>query len=332
KFDESVSPEKRRIDSTEDRVNVRYPPENGNPPNNSPKEAFYYNNWSGVPSDDNESNWNYITGLIGPKYIISGSGNLAALENGFHIVMGKIGTGGIPTDSSTNYIIYLSFNEFSITENLEVEISGGKPIDSILNQYLDGVLDANCKGLIYDVRGNVGGANQDIPLLLSPLLTEDLHFAYTRTKKGINRLDYMPWAPYILRANPADGIRATNAGTIQVVALINDYSVSCGELIPLAIKSMPNGYLIGTRTWGATGPRWGDTSPAATHDGSFSGNKLWLNVTEAGLQTKGLNFESYEGIGISPDEEVEFDWNEFRNQGKDKQLDAAIAHIKASLP
>jgi C-terminal processing protease CtpA/Prc len=102
--------------------------------------------------------------------------------------------------------------------------------------------------------------------------------------------------------------------------------------MPLAIKSMPNGYLVGTRTWGATGPRWGDTSPAVTHDGSFSGNKLWLNVTEAGWQTKGPNFESYEGIGITPDDVVEFDWNEFYNGGKDKQLEAAITHIRDRLP
>jgi hypothetical protein len=332
KFDESVSLEKRRIDPTEGKVNVRYPLVGGGLPDNSPKEAFYYNSWSGISSDDNQSNWNYITGLIAPKYIISGSGNLAALENGFHIVIGKIGTGDVPTDSTQDYIIYLSFNEFSITENLEVEIGGGKPVASILSRYLDAVLDENCKGLIYDLRGNTGGANQDISLLLSPLLTEDLHFAYTRTKKGINRLDYMPWAPYIFRANPADGKRAANAGTMQVVALINDYSISCGELMPLAIKSMPHGYLIGTRTWGATGPRWGDTSPTITHDGSFSGNKLWLNVTEAGWQTKGPNFESYEGVGIPPDEMIEFDWNEFRYGNKDVQLEAAIAHIKASLP
>jgi hypothetical protein len=336
-FDESVSPRSRVIFVPNNRVVARYlpDPENGNPPNNSPKEAFLFNNWSDVPSDVNESNWNYIRWLIGPHYAIPTSGNLATLADGFHIAVAKIGTGTVPTDSTTDYIIYLSFNEFSITGNLKVEIGGGKPVDSILNQYLRDVTDAHCKGLIYDLRGNAGGANQDIPLLLSPLLTKDLHFAYTRTKKGVNRLDYMPWAPYILRANPADpadGIRAANAGTMQVVALINDYSISCGELMPLAIKSMPHGYLIGTRTWGATGPRWGDTSPAATHDGSFSGNKLWLNVTESGWQTKGRNFESYEGVGITPDEVIEFDWNEFRHGNKDVQLEAAIAHIKASLP
>jgi len=336
-FDESVSSAKRDIIPMEDKVDARYPLVSGGLPDDSPQKAFYFNNWSGDPTGGDygaESNWNYIEGLIEPKYAITSIGWAGA--GGFHIALGKIGTGPVPTDPTSDYIIYLSFNEFSITGNLGVtDAQDHKVVAIVLEQYLGAVVDARCKGVIYDLRGNTGGANIDIPLLLSPLLTKDLHFAYTRTKKGVNRLDYMPWMPYIFRANsadPADGIRAANAGTMQVVALINDYSISCGELMPLAIKSMHNGYLIGTRTWGATGPRWGDTSPAATHDGSFSGNKLWLNVTESGWQTKGRNFESYEGVGITPDEEVEFDWNEFRHGNKDVQLEAAIAHIKASLP
>jgi hypothetical protein len=322
-FDGSVlSENKRLIDAARDRVDVRYPLVNGKPPNNSPREAFAWNNWLGEESASNKSNWNYFVNLIRPNYAIPGSGNGVRVGN-FHIAIAKIDTGPDPSVSTQDYIIYLGFNMFFITENLGVtDNQEHKIVALVLEQYLDAVLDENCKGVIYDLRGNSGGANTDIPLLLSPLLTKDLHFAYTRTKKGANRLNYMPWAPYIIKATPESGPRAVNAGDIPIVALINDYSISCGELMPLAIKSMPHGYLIGTTTWGATGPRWGDTSPSATHDGSFTGNKLWVNVIEAGWQTKGLNFESYEGIGIKPNEEIEFDWNEFRNGGKDRQLGA----------
>jgi hypothetical protein len=332
KFDSSVSSEKGRVNAAKDRVDARV---DAKLPNNSPREAFFMNDWSGVWSADNKSNWNYFKNLINPKYAITDSGIWAEI-GGFHIAIARIGTGSDPHVSTPDYIIYLSFNEFAITENLEAtaidkDRNEIKIVASIVERYVADVLNENCKGVIYDLRGNTGGANTDIPLLLSPLLTEDLHFAYIRTKKGVNRLSYMPWAPYIIKANPkSGGDRAVNAGAIPVVALINDYSVSCGELMPLAIKSMPHGHLVGTSTWGATGPRDGDTSPSATHDGSFTGNKLWVNVIEAGWQTKGPNFESYEGIGITPDKEIEFKWDEFYNGGNggtDRQLEAAIDHI-----
>jgi hypothetical protein len=109
--------------------------------------------------------------------------------------------------------------------------------------------------------------------------------------------------------------------------------------MPLAIKSMPKGYLIGTQTYGATGPRIGDVSPAALKSGSFT--VQWdgggINVIQAGSQTRGIHFENYEGIGIEPDEEVRFSWKAFTNDGAydengtDAQLEAAITHITGQV-
>jgi C-terminal processing protease CtpA/Prc len=97
---------------------------------------------------------------------------------------------------------------------------------------------------------------------------------------------------------------------------------------------MPKGYLIGTKTYGATGPRIGNLSPAVANGGSFlniSGASLWVQVVQAGWQTKGADGRSYEGVGITPDEIVEFDWPEFHGDGagsgRDRQLLAAIQHI-----
>jgi C-terminal processing protease CtpA/Prc len=178
------------------------------------------------------------------------------------------------------------------------------------------------------MRGNIGGYTSDIPLIISPLLASDLHYEYVRLKKSPGRLDYMSWVPDILKANPADSeYRALNAGTLPIVTLINDYSISCGEALPIAVKAMSTGHLIGTRTWGATGSRWGAESPSLTHGGCFTHNKLWTQVIQAGKQIRGLHFENYEGVGVPPDELVEFNLSDF-NSGTDVQLEAAVAYIK----
>jgi C-terminal processing protease CtpA/Prc len=91
---------------------------------------------------------------------------------------------------------------------------------------------------------------------------------------------------------------------------------------------MPKGRIIGTRTWGATGPRNGDETPTWTHGGSFTHNKLWTQVVQAGYQTRGLHFENYEGVGIKPDEVVPFDRDDFLS-GTDAQLQAAIRYVES---
>jgi C-terminal processing protease CtpA/Prc len=182
------------------------------------------------------------------------------------------------------------------------------------------------------LRGNFGGAARDVDLLLNRLIHQPLLFAYTRYKNGLNRLDYKPWIPWYINPHPVPAERVQN--DIPVVALVNDYSISCGEFAPMAIRAMPKGYLIGTQTFGAAGPRLGDVSPAAANGGSFenrSSASLWSPMTQAGWQTKCADGASYEGVGIRPDEVVEFDWAEFygdgAGSGRDRQLLTAICHI-----
>ena len=188
-----------------------------------------------------------------------------------------------------------------------------------------------CRGLIFDLRGNTGGNAKDLSLLLERLLPGDLTVAHIRYKKGEGRLNYLPWAPWILKAaSPAD--RITRAGELPIVALINDYSASCAEILALALKIMPNGILVGTRTFGATGLRFGD-SPIVLSGGSFNvvaGNTEW-RITEAGFQTRGPDFTNYEAVGIEPDFIVPFSKNDFI-AGHDAQLEKAVDLIWNSTP
>jgi hypothetical protein len=302
-----------------------------------------YNDWSGDPIQSygdpilaaaDYRAWNFVDGLIGPQYL---SGDLGddwgwATNGDFHVAQGKIPvTGG--------HITYLHFNEFDlqgiIRSEYSIEDETERYVTLQVHKFWEYADASDCKGIIFDLRGNTGGNASDIAYLLHPFLEEDLHFAYTRTKKGEGRLNYTPWTPYIIRAVTPEN-RITQAGKIPIVALVNDFSISSGELMPLAIKSIPNGHLIGTQTFGATGPRIGDESPEAFKDGSFT--VRWatgtVQITLAGAQTRGIHFENYEGVGIEPDQRIPFSRAAFTNNGNydaggaDAQLEAAIQHIE----
>jgi hypothetical protein len=287
------------------KVDARY--SSPTDPNTNPKTTF--KSTSGINKDALEQVFGnsllWATGRNGSP--IMATGEMSAAE-------GYTGPG---------HIRYLYFDQFAFSG-----LNSGIEIQEVKEAYLADLCDPRCRGVIFDIRGNRGGLNEDLALLLAPLLTSDLTFAYTRLKKGVGRLNYTPWAPYTLKANPVGPSRAANAGAMPVVALVNDYSISCGEVMPMVLKAMPKGRVIGTQTWGATGPRIGDTSPSQTHGGSFKHNKLWTQVIQAGFQTRGLHFESYEGIGIKPDKVIEFDLAKF-NAGKDVQLQEAIRYVES---
>jgi hypothetical protein len=301
----------------------------------NPKSLLSFeNNWSGSPYDGYPDyiQWSFVRNFIGPQYLDGAWGGAA--NRNLSSARGKITTVG-------GHIAYLYFSGFKLQEVMEFEASedvSERNITAHMAEFWDYVYSDECRGIIFDLRGNSGGAIRDIPFLLSPLLEKDLHFAYTRSKKGEGRLNYGAWTPWIIKAADA-GARIAQVGRIPVVALVNDYSISCGELMPLAIKAMPRGHLIGTQTYGATGPKYGDDNPVAVKDGAFT--VVWnggesLNVREAGFQTRGIQFENYEGVGIEPDQVVPFSWADFTNDGvydaggTDAQLEAAIQYVRTN--
>jgi C-terminal processing protease CtpA/Prc len=299
---------------------------------NNPKQAFR-STWSGTPftGDEDYVNYNFWENTIS-QYMQDGSTkksyyDAAAAANAdidptsiFRIATGHI------ANSGGGFILYFYVSAFALKASAEPQVA------AIITQYLNDIANPDLQGIIIDLRGNTGGATDDIALLLNRLIDRPLLFAYTRYKNGLNRLDYKPWTPYYINPYPDQAKRIQN--NVPVVALVNNYSISCGEIAPLAIRAMPKGYLIGTKTYGATGPRVGNISPAVANGGAFlniGGASLWVQVVQAGFQTTGADGVSYEGVGITPDEVIEFDWIEFRGDGvgsgRDRQLLAAIRHI-----
>ncbi|MCL7986488.1 S41 family peptidase [Sphingobacterium sp. lm-10] len=211
-------------------------------------------------------------------------------------------------------IFYLYFNTF----NLRNTYNNSEAFAATLDHFFTNVLEGEQpRGIIIDVRNNFGGALADLDFLLGRMITSPLHFAYTKSKLDNNRLDYTPWIP--ARVNPVADAKQITA---PIVVLADRYSVSMAEITAMAVKAMPNGHFIGERTWGAMGPLTGNF---VYNGGQYSTSFMDLVYTSS-LQLKGLDNQSYEGIGYPPDQVVPVNLAALA-MGRDAQLEAAVQLI-----
>ena len=155
------------------------------------------------------------------------------------------------------------------------------------------------KALIVDVRGNGGG-------FVSPLVIERLRRALVMVEIARNG---MP------QTNPPQ----TFVG--PMVALIDEFSASDGDIFPFRFKAMGLGKLIGKRTWGGV---IGIREPLPLSDGGQ------LFKPEFAPYSKDGKSWIIEGHGVDPDIVVDNDpAKEFH--GEDQQLDKAIEEIQTEL-
>lgn len=216
-------------------------------------------------------------------------------------------------------IACLGLNSFEITENINQEL-----VQTTLANFYSLINETeNLKGIIIDTRNNTGGNLDDIYNIVTPLLSEPVHFGYTRSKSGLGRLDYTPWSPMILSpTDPEDNPVERNLDNIPVVALADINSISMAEITPMAIMEMPNGYFIGERTSGGHGPLNDDIKDF--YAGVLE-NKAFRMYTSTSM-SKRLDGVCYEGYGVDPDIEAFFNAEEFY-KGNDTQLYRAAEFI-----
>ena len=195
------------------------------------------------------------------------------------------------------------------------------------------------KGIIIDVRGNGGGSFANIDTYIGSLLHKDLQIGYTRVKEGIGRLDYSAWLPLKIAAHK----RPINKEK-DVVLLVDANSISCSEVTAVFTKCMPNGKVVGDRTYGATGPLWSNT---ILHDvfyngcfgdtnlynrfledrGTYSNDNFTYYVYTSTFEFVDRNYESFEGKGVNPDILVPYNEQELK-AGTDKQLERALEYLR----
>ena len=217
-------------------------------------------------------------------------------------------------------ILYLYFSSFALSQ---ASTNTGPVFNYFFNTLHRNY--PNLKGIVIDVRGNGGGEIEDLDYLVGQMVTSQYTFGYTRYKNGVNRLDYTPWAPAVVKPWVGGSVNVT----APIVVLADHLSASMAELTTMAIKTLPNGKFIGTRTWGANGPL---TSSVYFDGGQFTigsaafGSSGYMFVYTSSSMFKYLNGDIYEGVGVPPDIYSRETTAAYLN-GDDLVLDQAIKYI-----
>lgn len=218
-------------------------------------------------------------------------------------------------------VAYLYFDRFILSELFLVADETDNAIRAWRNFWDMIETTPNLRGILIDVRDNQGGYLADMRELAGRLTAEEHLFGYSRTKSGLGRLDYTPWLPLTLTPT-TPGYSA--AGDLPVVLLTSLYSISMAELTAMAIRSLPNGHLIGERTYGGTGYIYSNFHIA--YAGRFQNEALLVYMTSS--MSRDAEGTCLEGIGITPDREALFDAEQFA-AGTDTQLEAALDYIRS---
>lgn len=217
-------------------------------------------------------------------------------------------------------VIYLRFSGFVFYEALQKDPGG--PVEQVLRNYQRMILETpDIKGVIIDVRDNGGGLLADTQEVFAPMIDTDLLIGYTRLKEGLGRFDYGPWVPCIV--SPAENHRKVEA---PIIVLANLYSVSMSELTCMAVSALPNGCVVGERTYGGTGPLAGDYKLA--YSGAWNNNVV--NIYGSTAVMKDARGKLHEGVGIVPHIEVlqTAEVEAEMRSGVDPQLERALEYIR----
>lgn len=182
------------------------------------------------------------------------------------------------------------------------------------------------KGVIIDVRGNGGGMMSDFYYVMGALLPSGgFQCTQMRFKRGTGRLDYSPLIPYVYNTIETEHAVVTE----PIVVLANCRSVSMSEATALSTKYIDNACLIGKRTWGGLCSLSDNPSFSYNYSGHIGvedQTPVYVYLpTVACFNREG---EQLEGIGITPDIEVNLDEKLFKSNGKDTQLDRALQYIR----
>lgn len=183
-------------------------------------------------------------------------------------------------------------------------------------------------GVILDVRGNGGGYVNDYSQLLGRLLEPGTKFVVGNVvhKNGVGRLDYSPSTPISFAISDFNQYVVTKE---PIIVLCDGLSVSMSEQTTYSAKLLPNGHVIGDRTFG--GMNYLDQQYDNTYAGSFgdSENGPLYVYTPCSLITP-IDGSKYEGKGIMPDEYIPYDEN-IANAMVGDLHNITDAHIEAAI-
>lgn len=239
--------------------------------------------------------------------------------------------------SDSKYVPYLHWSNFNFSEYLKKEKKNDRLYaEGTASKFLQTFGDLVKKygeagqlgGVILDVRGNGGGDTGDYAHLLGRLLEPGTRLIIGNTvkKNGVGRLDYGPSTPFGFYIYDYNQYVVSKE---PIVVLCDGMSVSMSEVTTYSVKLLPNGYVIGDRTFGGFNSL--DLQYDRTYAGSFGDSEKGpLYVYTPSYLTTPIDGTRIESVGIMPDEYIPYD---------EKIVDAMIgdidnitdAHIEAAI-
>ena len=196
----------------------------------------------------------------------------------------------------------------------------------------------DCSRLIVDLRGNLGGFVGSLRLM-SYLTADRLPVGYSLTRKGedrkwrpdqlacidrlpATRLDTLKMAVRFLVLHRDRSIRLVTEGLGpkpfhgRVAMLVNEHTLSAGEMVAAFAKENGLARIVGTRTGGQV-----------LGGGNFSvGHGFVLRFPAAGWYS--WSGAVVEGCGVQPDVDVPLSFERLR-RGLDNQVEVAVAEVHA---
>lgn len=173
---------------------------------------------------------------------------------------------------------------------------------------IDGVIEAlaDKKVMIIDLRFNPGGGDR-VSRMLAGRFADRKRLAYR--KQARDGAGYTPLRDFYVEPQ---GSRQFHG---KVIVLTSRFTCSAAEILVMGLKTLPNVTVIGERTNGIHSDVLG---------------KLLPNGWSMGLSNEryyAADNRVYEKIGLQPDIQVEFDFNEFMG-GKDRIMDEALLYAE----
>ena len=240
-------------------------------------------------------------------------------------------------------VVYLRIGAFGLSRHLEpaykttdtttMYYAYQQAVNRVWQHWFDTIQSLHASGrlggVIFDLRNNGGGLVNDYQYALGALLPSGGWHSHTlRVKNGTGRLDFAPLVPF---SCPTYSGTHAIISEEPIVVLANSHSGSLAENTTWGVMNQPNGYFIGTRTYGALSAL--NPVPEAYSE-TYSGAFGVKNVTPIyGFLPKyvclyGEDLHVVEGHGFDPDENLPLDVDLWKSTGRDNQLERALDYVK----
>lgn len=193
--------------------------------------------------------------------------------------------------------------DYEMLEDKIGYIAIGEFADATADQFreaFDDLEQQGMKSLIIDLRSN-GGGYVDTAVKVADRLVKDGVIVSVKDKHGLS----------YKYEDAGDG----NFLKVPCVLLVNENTASASEILTGALRDHGLATIIGTRTFGK-----GITQVIAPLDDGSG-----VKITNSNYYTP--NGENIHKVGIEPDIEVELDYDKYKDEGIDNQLEAAKEYL-----